>query len=92
MSLIRIATPSTQMDATNAIILETDQVTITITRGTAEGLSAAAIEGAIRTAAGAHPLPDIFAHVNRDGSIAIATGTEPSVWPEDAERLPEPPE
>ena len=25
----------------------------------------------------------IFAHVNRDRSIAIATGIEPDVWPED---------
>jgi len=27
-------------------------------------------------------LPKIFAHINRDGSIALATGQEPLVWPE----------
>lgn len=25
----------------------------------------------------------IFFHVNRDGSVALATGREPEVWPED---------
>jgi hypothetical protein len=30
-------------------------------------------------------LPEIFAHINDDGSIAIATGSEPDVWPEDEE-------
>ena len=28
-------------------------------------------------------LPAIFAHINRDGSIAIATSAAPKVWPED---------
>lgn len=28
-------------------------------------------------------LPSIFYHVNRDSSIAIATGQKPDVWPED---------
>jgi N-dimethylarginine dimethylaminohydrolase len=28
-------------------------------------------------------LPKIFVHVNRDGSVAVATGAEPRAWPED---------
>lgn len=28
-------------------------------------------------------LPPIFFHINRDKSIAIATGQEPEIWPED---------
>ncbi|MCK4444176.1 MAG: hypothetical protein KAW09_06510 [Thermoplasmata archaeon] len=27
-------------------------------------------------------LPDIFIHINRDGSLALATGAPPHVWPE----------
>ena len=29
------------------------------------------------------PLPNVHIHRNRNGSIAVATGAEPSVWPED---------
>ena len=28
-------------------------------------------------------LPPIFIHINRDGSIALATGKAPDIWPED---------
>jgi hypothetical protein len=28
-------------------------------------------------------LPELFFHQNRDGSIAIATGFAPEIWPED---------
>ena len=31
----------------------------------------------------AKQLPEIFFHKNKDGSIAIATGQEPNIWPED---------
>lgn len=33
------------------------------------------------------PLPRVWFHVNRDGSIAIATGRYPVIWPEDDLRL-----
>ena len=33
--------------------------------------------------------PKMFAHINRDGSLALATGAAPKVWPEDDED-PEP--
>ncbi len=28
-------------------------------------------------------MPTYFLHVNADGSVAVATGAEPAVWPED---------
>jgi hypothetical protein len=28
-------------------------------------------------------LPKLFIHLNRDGSVAVATGAEPEIWPED---------
>jgi hypothetical protein len=34
---------------------------------------------------------DIFIHINRDGSVAIAIGAEPAVWPEDESPLPDRP-
>lgn len=27
--------------------------------------------------------PRLFAHINRDGSLALATGNAPNTWPED---------
>jgi hypothetical protein len=27
----------------------------------------------------------VFFHINRDGSLAMSTGAEPEVWPEDAD-------
>lgn len=83
MGLRRVATPSERMSARNAIVLETDEVSITLWRSVLDGLTAAQIEEAIKIAAGAARLPPIYAHINRDGSIALATGAEPDVWPED---------
>lgn len=74
------------MDATNAIIIHTDRVQIALRRSVIEGYTAAQIEAAIRAVAGTHPLPAIFVHINRDGTIALATFQEPDVWPEDLER------
>lgn len=33
--------------------------------------------------AGIGPMSNVFFHLNRDGSVAIATGERPEVWPED---------
>ena len=33
---------------------------------------------------------DLFFHVNRDDSVAVATGVEPKIWPEDAVERPRP--
>lgn len=35
-------------------------------------------------------LPRIFVHINRDGSLALATGALPAVWPEDDMEEPGP--
>lgn len=32
-------------------------------------------------------IPRFFVHVNRDGSIAMATGLRPKVWPEDENEM-----
>lgn len=91
MALIRMGTPSTSMDATNAIIIHTDRVQIALRRSVIEGRTAAEIEAAIRAVAGARPLPAIFIHINRDDSIALAAGSEPDIWPEDWPQQPEGP-
>ena len=30
-------------------------------------------------------LDDLYFHVNRDGSVSVATGSAPATWPEDEE-------
>lgn len=47
--------------------------------------NAKAMEAAIRAQAATSnvKLPPIFVHVNRDGSLALATGAAPNRWPED---------
>lgn len=37
----------------------------------------------IRVAFGVGNVNDLFVHINRNDSIALATGQEPMVWPED---------
>lgn len=34
------------------------------------------------------PIPDLFFHINRDYSVAVATGSPPPVWPEDEPEEP----
>ncbi len=50
--------------------------------GTAEN-----IENVIVQAAGAEgiTIPPIYVHINRDGSLSLALGEEPSTWREDVE-------
>jgi hypothetical protein len=33
--------------------------------------------------AGGITLPALYVHINDDGTIALATGLEPDIWPED---------
>lgn len=42
----------------------------------------AKVKGRIKELFG-RDLPDLHVHRNRDGSFAVATGIEPSTWPED---------
>jgi len=41
------------------------------------------VRNAIRVACGGTLPSELTVHVNRDGSIALATGIPPAVWPED---------
>lgn len=58
-----------------------------ISRAEAEDKTAEQLELALSTKADliGVSLPNVHIHVNRDGSLAIATGKEPpKIWPEDA--------
>lgn len=43
----------------------------------------AKLESEAKRQLGQQKLQGIFFHINRNGSIAIATGAEPDIWPED---------
>jgi len=47
--------------------------------------TAAFLEESVTTWATAEglALPGVYVHMNRDGSLAVATGQKPAVWPED---------
>lgn len=87
MKLLRVAAPSVEMDAAIAFRIHTDEVEIAILRSAIVGRTEEQIEAAIALVAGEYELPEIFVHINRDGTFALATGREPAVWPED---VPEP--
>lgn len=86
MPLTRVAT---WHNAPNpALVLQIGTTGIQLTQAALDALDTEeGIETAIATlAAGAGiTLPAIFIHINKDGTIALATGTAPDVWPEDAE-------
>lgn len=42
-----------------------------------------ALQGVVSTGMGEGIPGGLFIHVNRDGSLALATGVRPDVWPED---------
>jgi hypothetical protein len=70
----------------NNLVLTLDGKILTITAarvaqlGTAENIKAALV-----TLAG-KALPDFYVHVNRDGTLALAWGIPPKIWPEDARK------
>jgi phosphoserine phosphatase len=72
-----------------AIRLVLDGKELAISQATVDGLSEAQVTAAIEAAASLSSvaLPAIAVHRNRDGSLAIATGTLPKefTWPEDEE-------
>ena len=63
------------------IVIEVDGVRITIGDLSSYDTAAALKAEAERQAGGS--LDDLYFHVNRDGSVVIATGSAPAVWPED---------
>jgi hypothetical protein len=84
MSLKRVATWKSSGE-TYAILLEIDGKQIAVSPATIEGLTETQINTALQNIAtiGGVELPPIFIHINDDGTVAIATGAEPEVWPED---------
>jgi hypothetical protein len=76
MALTRIATWKDTLKA--AILLEVDGRLLQLSH------SALPMHNIERQASTSNvALPNIFVHVNRDGSLALATGMEPDIWPED---------
>jgi len=83
VSLTRVATSEKK---TNAVEIVVDKTTLTIERDDLATLyTAAKLKAAVEQQASlaSKELPRLFFHINDDGSIAVATGTEPDVWPED---------
>lgn len=82
----RIATWKTDKGGRSAVLIRIDQRELTIahadliTYDTAEKLKA---EIERQASLSDVELPELFFHVNRDNSIALATGSAPKVWPED---------
>ncbi len=69
-----------------AVLIEIDRIRFEISHADlATHDTVEKIEAEIRRQAStsAKQLPAIFFHKNRDGSVAIATGAAPKVWPED---------
>lgn len=86
VGLTRVATSRNAKKA--AVVLEVDGKRVQMSHGDMSIYNtAAAVEEIISTRAGLAGvvLPRVFVHINRDGSVAVATGKAPKVWPEDRE-------
>ena len=70
------------------IILDSDTFKVAIDTAAVTGITEAQVKVVLETAA-KEELHDLHVHRNRDGSIAIAVGEAPKVWPEDEKGLPE---
>jgi hypothetical protein len=85
MAVRRIAT-TRKADKGYAVLVETGKAAY---RLTADDLlthdTAAKVETELerQVSAAKDTLPPLFVHKNRDGSLALAVGQEPEVWPED---------
>ena len=86
MAIRRISTrkPGRIADTDEAILVEfTDGKTVRITK---TGLATHNTAEKLRVEAGrqlGRIDPNLHLHFNRDGSVAVAYGAEPEVWPED---------
>ena len=70
----------------SAVVIEIDRAKFEVTHAnltTYDTVEKIKAEIERQASLSAKQLPKIFFHKNRDGSIAIATGDEPKVWPED---------
>jgi hypothetical protein len=71
--------------STDAIVLQIDGHKIAVRHSAIGGLNEKQIKTLIENAAstGNVALPPTFVHINRDATLALAIGTQPTVWPED---------
>jgi hypothetical protein len=82
-NIVRQAAFRSTSNPTTGIIIELSGSTqIAVSQAQIDNLTAGEIQVALRTATGR---VDIFMHRNRDGTVALAIGEEPAVWPEDAD-------
>jgi hypothetical protein len=76
----RIVSYSLAASATLALRIELESgAQLAVLRSAVAGKTEAEIEAAILTYLGIR----VFVHWNDDGSLAVAVGGKPSVWPED---------
>ena len=88
MGLTRVATSRDVKK--KAIVLEISGKNVQMSHGDLSLYNtASAVEEVISTRAGLAGviLPRVFVHINRDGSLAVATGAAPEEWPEDGEAV-----
>jgi hypothetical protein len=88
MALRRVAT-TRKAEKGYAVLVETGKEAYLLTADdllTYDSAEKAKIELERQVSASKETLPPLFVHKNRDGSLALATGAAPDVWPEDAPR------
>ena len=89
MALTRVATSS--RETKSAVIIAVDGKTLELSQAQTADTTAEQIKVLLESAASLSnvQLPTVTMHVNRDGSIAMATGKLPKdfVWPEDDTRF-----
>jgi hypothetical protein len=73
----RISVPRSDI---NAVVVEWEGGSAVIQRAVIEHMQESQMTVALRTALGRD---DAWIHRNDDGTIAVALGAEPAVWPED---------
>jgi len=77
----RLATFKPSTNPTDGIVIElTDGRAVKVLQSQLEQLTAEQVQVALRTVTGETAL---FVHRNLDGSVALAIGAEPEMWPED---------
>jgi hypothetical protein len=85
MALRRVAT-TRKTEKGYAVLVETEKQTYLLTADdllTYDSAEKVKTELDRQVSAAKETLPPLFVHKNRDGSLALATGGAPAVWPED---------
>ena len=72
----------------HALVMEVGGVRVQLDHNEVEGLATGRIKASLEQVCKDERADTlIFVHRNRDGTLAIATGEEPDIWPEDEEKL-----